>query len=159
MWTVQRVITPLRLLLVLLFGLLVVAEVMMVPGQLGYWTPDTADDGGLRWPLLVVWEIWLVCVQVVVVCTWQLLSHVRSDRIFTESSLPWVDGILAAMGVGWVVLLGVCIRVAFVADDPGGPMLLLIFMVVSTALILLMGVMRELLRQATTLRNDMEGVI
>ena len=51
------------------------------------------------------------------------------------------------------------IFVGFNADDPGMPMLLFLVTVGITVLGLLMVVMRALLRQATTLRTDMEAVI
>ena len=51
------------------------------------------------------------------------------------------------------------IFVGFNADDPGMPMVLFLVTVGITVLGLLMVVMRALLRQATTLRSDMEAVI
>ncbi|WP_327032279.1 DUF2975 domain-containing protein [Micromonospora ureilytica] len=45
------------------------------------------------------------------------------------------------------------------ADDPGAPVLLFLLTMGVTVLGLLMVVMRALLRQATTLRTDMEAVI
>jgi CHASE1-domain containing sensor protein len=59
----------------------------------------------------------------------------------------------------WVVLLGVWLYIGFRADDPGLPLLLFLMLVGIAALGLLMVVMRALLRQATTLRTDMEAVI
>jgi CHASE1-domain containing sensor protein len=57
--------------------------------------------------------------------------------------------------VFWVLLF----YVGFNADDPGLPLLLFLMSVGVTVLGLLMVVMRALLRQATTLRTDMEAVI
>ena len=102
---------------------------------------------------------WVLCVQVVIVCTWKLLSLVKNDRIFTEASLAWVDAIVWAIAAAWVVLVGVFLYVGFNADDPGLPLLLFLLVVGVTVLGLLMVVMRALLRQATTLRTDMEAVI
>ena len=47
----------------------------------------------------------------------------------------------------------------FNANDPGLPLLLFLMVIGVTVLGLLMVVMRALLRQATTLRTDMEAVI
>ena len=55
--------------------------------------------------------------------------------------------------------LGVFLLVGFNADDPGLPMVLFLLVVCGAVLGLLMVVMRALLRQATTLRTDMESVI
>jgi hypothetical protein len=101
----------------------------------------------------------LLCVEVVVVATWKLLTLVKTDRIFSESSFVWVNAIVWSIGAAWVVLLGVFVYVGFNADDPGMPMLLLLMLTGLTVLGLLMVVMRALLRKATTLRTDMEAVI
>jgi Protein of unknown function (DUF2975) len=45
------------------------------------------------------------------------------------------------------------------ADDPGTPLMLAIMLLAGAVFILILLVMRALLRQATTLRADMEGVI
>jgi CHASE1-domain containing sensor protein len=57
------------------------------------------------------------------------------------------------------VLVGVFLYVGFRADDPGLPLVLFLMVVGLTVIGLVMVVMRALLRQATTLRTDMEAVI
>ena len=101
----------------------------------------------------------VLCVQVVVVATWKLLTMVQKDRIFTEDAMRWVNAIVWAIAAGWVVVVGVFLFVGFNADDPGLPMVLFLVTTGVTVLGLLMVVMRALLRQATTLRTDMESVI
>lgn len=103
----------------------------------------------------------LVCVQVVIVSTWKLLTMVRDDRIFSEASLVWVDAIVWAIFAAWVLLLGLFIYlgVSVGFDDPALPLTLMLMVVAGAVLGLLMVVMRALLRQATTLRTDMEAVI
>ena len=102
---------------------------------------------------------WVLCIQVVIVCTWKLLTLVNNDRIFTDASLVWVNVIVGAIAAAWVVLVGVLLYVGVNADDPGLPLLLFLMLIGVTVLGLLMMVMRALLRQATTLRTDMEAVI
>jgi len=101
----------------------------------------------------------LVCVQVVIVATWKLLAMVETDRIFSEQALRWVDAIVRAIAVAWVLFLGVFLYAGFTADDPGLPLLLFLLLVAGAVLGLLMVVMRALLRQATALRTDLEAVI
>jgi hypothetical protein len=113
----------------------------------------------LRWPLTAITVFWVLCVQVVVVCVWKLLSLVRDDRIFSPASLRWVDAIVWAITAAWAVLVGFFLYVGFNATDPGLPLLLFLLVVGLTVLGLLMVVMRALLRQATSLRTDMEAVI
>jgi acyl-coenzyme A synthetase/AMP-(fatty) acid ligase len=101
----------------------------------------------------------VLCIQVVIVSTWKLLILVKNDRIFSEASVAWVNAIIWAVVAAWVVLVGVFLYVGFNADDPGLPLLLFLMLTGITVLGLLMVVMRALLRQATTLRTDMEAVI
>jgi hypothetical protein len=155
----HRAIAPLRVFLVLLFGILVVFQTMSLPGQFAYMARESPQDAGLRWPLTAIAAFLVLCAQVVLVCTWQLLTLVKKDRIFTQASLRWVDGIVWAIAAGWLVLVGLLSFVLLNADDPGVPMLLLLLTSCVTVVGLLMVVMRALLRQATTLRTDMEAVI
>ena len=155
----RRAVAALRVFLVLLFGILVVLQVMSLPGQFAHMAEESPDMAHLRWPLTAVTVFWVLCAQVVIVSTWKLLTLVKKDRIFTESSLVWVDVIVWAIGAAWAVLLGVFLWVGFQADDPGLPLLLFLMLTGVTVLGLLMVVMRALLRQATTLRTDMEAVI
>ncbi|MFI7250716.1 DUF2975 domain-containing protein [Micromonospora chalcea] len=159
MLTAQRAVTPLRAFLVLLFAILVLFQTMSLPGQFAHMAREDPDMAYLRWPATAVTVFWVLCVQVVIVCTWQLLTLVKRDRIFTEASLRWVDGIVWAVAAAWVVLVGVFLYVGFNADDPGLPLLLFLLVTGVSVLGLLMVVLRALLRQATTLRTDMETVI
>ncbi len=159
MLTAQRAVAPLRVFLVVLFGILVLFQTMSLPGQFAHMARQDPDMAYLRWPATAVSVFWVLCVQVVVIATWQLLTLVKKDRIFTEASLRWVDAIVWAILAGWVVLAGVFLYVGFNAGDPGLPLLLFLALVGVAVLGLLMIVLRTLLRQATTLRSDLEQVI
>ena len=166
MLTTQRAVAPLRVLLALLLGLAVAAQVALLavtlPGLLARTDDDVPELTTFLWTVLAVAVLGLVCVEVVIVCTWQLLTLVRRDRIFSASSLPWVDAIVWAIAAVWLLLLGAFYPVfamADVDDAPGLAALVLVLMVVVGAVWLVMVVMRALLRQATTLRSDMEAVI
>jgi hypothetical protein len=155
----RRAVAPLRVFLVLLFGVLVMFQTFSLPGQFAYMAKESPDLAYLRWPLTAVSVFWVLCVQVVIVAIWKLLTLVKKDRIFSEASLRWVDAIVWAILAAWVVLVVVFLYVGFNADDPGLPLLLFLTVIGVTVLGLLMVVMRALLRQATTLRTDMEAVI
>lgn len=161
MSTVRRVVLPLRILLVLVFVGLVVAQVMSFPGDFVH---SPADDPW-RVPMLVFWELEALCVQVVIVCTWRLLTLVRRDRIFAGGALRWVDVIAWTCVVAWLLLAamaGALIGYIYVTPelrDPGLPMVLTGITLIAAVFVLLVVVMRELLRQATMLRTDLEGVI
>ena len=155
----RRAVLPLRTLLGVLFAVLLLLEVMSLPGQFAHMAETNSESAHLRWPLTAVSIFLVVCIQVVVVATWKLLSLVESDRIFTDASLTWVDVILGAIAAAWAMLVVVLALVGFTADDPGLPLLLFVVVVIITVAALLMVVMRALLRQATGLRSEMDTVV
>jgi hypothetical protein len=159
MITERRVVNLLRIFLVVLFGVLVVFQTMSLPGQFAYMARENPDQAHLRWPLTIIFVFWVLCVQVVIVATWKLLTLVNKDRIFSDAAMTWVNAIVWAIAAGWLVLVGVFLAVGFNADDPGLPLLLFLLVVGVSVLGLLMVVLRALLRQATALRTDMQGVI
>ncbi|MGY1691421.1 DUF2975 domain-containing protein [Geodermatophilus sp. SYSU D01105] len=159
MVTERRAVALLRVFLVVLFGVLVFFQVVSLPGQFAHMAEESPDLAHLRWPLTAVSVFWVLCVQVVVVSTWKLLTLVEQDRIFSEASMGWVDAIVRAIVAAGVVLFGVDLYVAVHADDPGLPLVLFLLSIGVAVLGLLMVVMRALLRRATTLRTDMEAVI
>ncbi|MGY1609610.1 MULTISPECIES: DUF2975 domain-containing protein [unclassified Geodermatophilus] len=164
MQTVRRAVGPLRVLLAVVFLALVGAQAWAVPRMV----PDLADpsleQSVVRWVMTAAAVLALLCVQVVIVCTWQLLTLVTTDRIFSDGAFPWVDAIVGAMAAGWAMLLGTWVCVYYfivdgVSDDAALFVILLVLLLVGAVVGLLMVVMRALLRQATALRTDMEAVI
>jgi hypothetical protein len=156
---VERAVAPLRVLLVLLFVAVLGCQTLALPrlsADMAREAPELAD---LRWPLLVVSVLGLLCVQVVIVCTWKLLTMVKNDRIFSDASLTWVDAIVWAVAVAWVLLLGLLVHLVIAWSLTGLTALLLLMLIAGAVLELLLLVMRALLRQATTLRTDMDAVI
>jgi hypothetical protein len=159
MFTEVRAVRALRCFLVLLFAILLLLQTFSLPGQFAHMAQESPDLAHWRWPLTALAVYLLLCVQVVVVATWKLLTMVTNDRIFSDGALVWVDVIVGAVAAAWVVLLGVFLYVGFRASDPGAPLLLFLLLVGVAVVGLLMIVMRALLRRATTLRTDMEAVI
>jgi hypothetical protein len=149
----------LRIFLLVLFGVLVLFQVMSLPGQFAYMAEQDPEHAYLRWPATAVTVFWVLCIEVVIVCTWKLLTLVKADQIFSDAAFGWVNGILWSIAAAWVVLVGAFLYIGFNASDPGLPLLLFLMVVGVTVLGLLMIVMRALLRQATSLRTDMEAVI
>jgi len=160
----HQVVLPLRVLLVVVFAALVAAQIWALPGMVPDIAEPSLEQSFMRWTMRAVLVLGLLCVQAVIVCTWKLLTLVAHDRIFSASSLPWVNATVWAMAVGWAMLLGAFVCAYYfiideVSDDPVLPALLLVLLLVGAVVGLLMVVMRALLRQATNLRADMEAVI
>jgi hypothetical protein len=156
---VRRAVGPLRILLALTFAALVLFQTMSFPGMFRHMAEEEPDLAYLRWPMVVFFAVEILCVQVVIVCTWRLLTMVQQDRIFSVDALRWVDVIIGAIAVAWLLLSATFVYFGATWGDPGVPLLMLLMLLGGGALGLLMLVMRSLLRQATTLRTDMEAVI
>lgn len=155
----RRVVPLLQAALVLLFLLLVMLQWFSFPGQFAHVAREHPDEAHLRWPLTFFTGIEILCIQVVVVCTWRLLGMVRQDVIFTRQALRWVDVIIAALGTAWVLAAAGSLWAVWGADDPGAPLLLFVILLVAAAFSLVVVVMRELLRQAAGLRTELAEVI
>ncbi|NYD67766.1 DUF2975 domain-containing protein [Agromyces atrinae] len=158
-------IIPLRVLLVLLFTGLFVAQVFSLPGMFAHQAATSPDLGPIPGILLTLGVLEFVCVQIVIVCIWKLLSLVKTDRIFSARAFTWVDGILWTLVAAWVLLASAAISLVAVIyvtpelRDPGVPILLFGAVLVGGVLVLVFVVMRALLRQAATLRSDLDEVI
>jgi uncharacterized membrane protein len=162
MSTARRAVGPLQVVLLVLFVASVLAQVLLAVGLSRLSTEGGPELVQFRSTVLAVAVLGLLCAEVVIVATWRLLALVKDGRIFSASALPWVDVIVWAFAAVWVVLLGATVpvfRFAQVDDAPGlGGLHLLLLLVVAVPG-LLMVVMRALLRQATTLRTDLDAVI
>ena len=159
MTVARRAVVPLRVLLAAMFAVLVLLQLVGLPGQFSHMAEQDPASAYLRWPLTAVTIFWVLCVQVVVVATWQLLTLVKDDRIFSDASSRWVDTIVWAVAAAWVVLGFGSLYLALGFEEPGNAILVFLVDVAATVFLLLLVVMRSLLRQATALRTDMEAVI
>lgn len=159
MLTESRVVLILRVFLILLFAILIIFQTLSFPGQFAHMAQESPELAYLRWPLTAIFVFLVLCAQVIVVSTWRLLTFVAEDRIFTESSMGWVNAIVVSVAAAWVVFLGLAIYVGLGADDPSTPLILMLLLTVGAIVGLVILVLRSLLRRATALRTDMEGVI
>lgn len=155
---IRRHLLPLRVALVLTFALLMMLQTRSFPGQFAYMAREHPQDARLRWPLTALAATVILCGQVVVVCTWRLLTLVQADRIFTRDADPWATGIIGAVTTAWCLLAGAFVAAGATADDPGGPVVLLLVLLVTSVVGLLMPVLRGLLRQATQMRARLDAV-
>jgi hypothetical protein len=159
------VVIPLRVLLVMVFIGLLVAQFLSLPGEFRQQAEEHPEAGWMPWLLLTFAILEVVCIQIVIVCTWRLLTLVRSDRIFSEESFVWVDVIMWTMVAGWLLLASLSASLVGIIyftpelRDPGTPILLTGMVLIGGVVVLTIVVLRALLRQATVLRTDLEEVI
>jgi hypothetical protein len=152
-------VIALRIVLVAAFLLLVLFQVMSLPGQFAHMAAENPERAWLQWPLTIFAILEVACVQVVIVSTWKLLTMVKRDQIFSRRAFAWVDAIMWAIAAAWTMLAVFSAIVVLNADDPGVPLLLILMLVAGAAVGLVVVVLRALLRQAADLRSDLEAVI
>lgn len=156
----QVVINLLRALLSVAVVVVLLLQTVFLPWLSGEMAQDLPAEAHMRWPILTLAILGLLCVQVVIVCTIRLLGFVRDGRVFTSGALGWVDGIIGAFAAGGLVCLA---TITYQSMTIGGPPLWMLALwggvLAGAGLALLVWVMRALLVQATTLRTEMEMVI
>lgn len=150
----------LRGLLIAAVVIILVAQVLYLPWLSGGVARELPAEAYMRWPILTLAILGLLCVQVALVCTERLLSFVRQRAVFQPGALGWVDGIVAAFLAGSFVCLATLVYQAFtVSGPPLWSLALLAGVVDGVGLALLMWVMRTLLVQAIEMRAEIDVVI
>lgn len=147
-------------LIAVLLAMLVACQIFIVPLVAAQSAWRFHEIAYLQVPGVVIGILFLLCVQIVLVCVWRLLSLVRTDAIFTERAFPEVD-----VSLGAVAFATLLVAVALVTLTASGVMngsitlLCVLGIVVGAGLSLLIIVMRGLLRRATQLEHDLSEVV
>ncbi|MFS0702979.1 DUF2975 domain-containing protein [Cellulomonas sp. 179-A 9B4 NHS] len=142
-------------------------QTFMLPSVLA----DVPEEEGalehLRVPVLVISILMVACVQVALVCVWQLLTMVRRDTVFSRGAFRWVDVVIGAAVAECLLFLLLGVLLAPGEAVPPGVVLML--GVVGAGFLgigLLVLILRTLLAKAvaldtaaTTLRAELDEVI
>ncbi|MDR2999443.1 MAG: DUF2975 domain-containing protein [Microbacterium sp.] len=155
-----RATLALKAMIVVMLALLLVAQVFMIPQVAATTAERNPDVAFLEIPGIVGAVLFLVLIEIVLVCVFQLLGLVRSDRIFSSDAFRYVDVIGATM-LASAVLVAASYGVVLAAHaaNPSITILALLGVTVSIALTLLVRVMRGLLRKALQLEQDLSEVV
>lgn len=155
-----RATFALKTLIVVMLALLLVAQVFMIPRIAASTAERNPDVAFLEVPGIIGAVLFLVLIEIVLLCVYRLLTLVRADRIFSSDAFRYVDVIAITMLVS-ALLIAVSYGVVFAARaaNPGITILALLGITVSIALTLLVRVMRGLLRKALQLEQDLSEVV
>lgn len=154
------VIEVLRVMLGGALLLILLAQAVLLPWLSGDVARELPAEAYMRWPILTLAILGLLCVQIVIVCTERLLTFTRTDRVFSPDALRWVNGIIGGFLGGSVVCLATLVYQSFtVAGPPLWGLLLICGVLAGIGLALLMVVMRVLLVRATSFKNELDVVI
>ena len=150
-----------KALIVLLFAALVGCQTLLVPMIAAGLARTAPEFSELQAPGILLVAALLASGQVILVCVWRLLTFVFHDTVFAPQSFRWVDAIIASLVVAGVIV--VVVGMTVISDaQAGSPFLALMGMlalITLAGLALVVFVMRGLLVQATSLRQEMAEVV
>ncbi|CAN7313473.1 DUF2975 domain-containing protein [Microbacterium sp. LjRoot45] len=150
----------LRTLLAITLVLLVVAQVVALPTTASTWATLYPELAWLRAPGLVIAIAFIVCVQIVLVCLWRMLTLIDADDPFSARALRFITIIIAAIvAADLLLVVAVALLTAGNAANPSILLLGCFGIVVGAALALLVAVLRALLRKALELQHDLSEVV
>jgi hypothetical protein len=156
----RTTILALKALIVVLLVLLLFCQIAVVPQVAAQSAVRYHEVAYLQVPGILVGVAFLLCVQVVLVCVWRLLSLVRRDSIFSERAFPDVDVSLGAVGFATLLVLAALVTFALTGvSTPSITLLCLLGVVVGLGLCLLIVVLRGLLKKASQLEHDLSEVV
>lgn len=155
-----RVTLALKALIAAMLFILVFSQIVIIPALARRTAEANPDLAYLEVPGIIGAVLFIVCIEVVLVCVWQLLSLVRAGEIFSPRAFVWVDVIGGTMiATGLLVGTSLVILALGRAVNPSILLLGVLGVVVALALALLMVVMRGLLRTALQLEQDLSEVV
>ncbi|MEZ3159036.1 DUF2975 domain-containing protein [Microbacterium sp. BWT-B31] len=150
----------LKALIVVLLALLLMCQIVVLPGMARSLAGMYPYLAYLEVPGIVIGVIFTLCAQVVLICVWRLLTLVGADSIFTPRAFVWVDTSLVAVVVATVLVVA---TLGFLTTAPAGSpsivLLCLLGIVVGAGLSLLLVVLRGLLKKASQLEHDLSEVV
>lgn len=149
-------------ILLSLFG-----QIVVIPGMAADEVDRFPPYAPFAVPYATVAILGIVCVQVILVAMWMLLTMVERDAIFDRRAFRWVDLTIGAALGATLLALGVAVHL-FIADIPSpadGMELLgalggaIVCAAVGASFAMLVAIMRGLLRKATDLKAEMAEVV
>lgn len=150
-----------KTLIVVLIFILLGFQTLVVSGLVGS-TPGLEEEGrsGEVWVWCFV-VLFVLCVQIAILCVWRLVVLVSRERIFDERAFVWVNAILVCVYLAMALSLASTMVVAVLATEIP-PVMILVGIFVSLtclALALVIVVMRALLRQAVRVEQELAEVV
>ena len=114
-----------------------------------------SEHAYLRLPLLAFTVLFIVCIQVAVVCVWQLVTMVRRGTVFSDGAFRYVDVVIGAVAAA--ALLTFALGVVLAPGEAVAPGVVLLVggagvLISGIALVVL--VLRMLLTQAVARDAD-----
>ena len=155
-----RTITALRIALAAVLLGTLLTQVLIIPLLAAEAARESPEVAYLRLPYTVAAIVFVLCIQLALVCVWRLLSFVRSGSIFSPAAFAWVNRITGSIVVAVAILAVMWVHLTVInAMAPAVFLFLTGGVVCGLCLALLVVVMKALLVRATELEADLSEVI
>lgn len=135
-----------------------VVQIAMAPVL---WFDMDDAPAGVRVSLAVIGILGVGCLQVIAVCIWRLLTLIRRESVFSNASFRFVNGIIAAIATGGVLVFAIAVVARFANHSSPGDQVApgLVGLICGAALVvggvaLVVYVLRVLLAQAVALDRE-----
>ena len=119
-----------------------------------------------RVAFIALWVLGIAACQVVLVCTWRLVTMVRTGTVFSDAAFRYVDIVIRAIAAGAVLVFVFAVLLAPTDIAPGIVFLVSGVAVACVGVALVVLVMRMLLAQAVArdaeaaqMRSELDEVI
>lgn len=164
------VIRVLRLVIAIALAGSLVVQAVLIPLL---WVDMEDLATGPRVTLVAIFFLGVLCLQVIAVCVWRLLTMVRRGTVFSTAAFRYVDVVIGAIAAASVLVLGIAVVSAVLNRTTDGDVVPpgIVGLICGIALVvggvaLVVYVMRTLLVQAVEtaaraehLRSELDEVI
>lgn len=155
----RAAIVALRVLIIALLVLLLACQALLVPDVAEVTALNYPDVAFLKVPGIVVAVLFLVCVQLALLCIWQLLGLVQAGTIFSNRAYVYVDTVLVLIGIATAIALVAFVGLTVIGATTSANLVCLLGVVLGVSSGLLLFVMRGLVGKATQLEQDLSEVV
>jgi hypothetical protein len=145
-----RVILALSLLGSLLVQLLILPAV---------WGDLTNTPVGWRAAAVGILALWILCLQVVAVCIWRLVSMAAADAVFSVAAFRYVNVVIGAVVTAAILTAGLGGMLVPGELAPGVVGLVFGAALATGGVALVVVVMKTLLRKAIAMRSELDEVV
>ncbi|MCM3694852.1 DUF2975 domain-containing protein [Microbacterium oleivorans] len=138
-----------------LFTVIVILQIWVVPDLINGVVQVMPEVSGLRDAGAVLLAILLLCGQLALVCVWRLLTRADHGRIFEDGAIRWVDAMIGCVAAAMlVVIVGCGILVGAGAGNRFVVWMTFLALILGVGVALLVGALREVLRNAVNLQDQ-----
>lgn len=152
----RTTILTLRVILVVSLAGSLLVQVGILPL---IWMDLASSAAGWRVTAVVILGLWVLCLQVVAICIWRLVSMAAVDVVFSAGAFRFVDVVIGAISVAAVLTAGLATLLVPGGIAPGVVGLIYGAAVATGGVALVVVVMRSLLRKAIEMRTELDEVV